>query len=393
MENYIISLFEAFGNYIDMVTKSTQWWLIPAVLGAIWLISIVFTKFINESSILTREFKILTYTILISICVEFVLLSWFIYNWLQTEIYQIDIEKLVHVVSIIVCIIPQVIGYKILANGFEREKILQNINCPVTKGDLNYKNKIAVKEFKKIKIWALLPVISFLILFLPIKQDKSLVSFLLDTSSSMDIHIANGQEILEKSFQSVDNDTDIILSWFSENDPTEDFAKLINTKDRTKLGGVHQYFTNKKSAIKALNTIEFTKETPLYETIWSNYLYTTEISQNKEYVDNIFVLVTDGEDSYLKDATRSFLCEIPQFNEFYQDNINIINLQGLDNTFFDKANECNYIVYEGMDIDSYSTAVKEILGEVTRDYYFPVWLFIFCTLGILIIVFIKPKKY
>ncbi len=393
MEEYLILLFDAFGRYAGAITKSQQWWLIPTVLIGIWLLSIIVTKFIKESIIVTREFKLLSNIIIYSIGVEFLLIIWFIYNWLKTDIYQSDTEKLVHLLSIVVCIIFQIISYRILANGFTRESILQNINCPVTRQDLKSKNKIAVKRFKKIKLWSLIPVLGFLFIFLPIKTDKNLVSFLLDTSSSMDVHIGNGKEILRKSFQNINNDTDIILSWFTENNPSGDFNDLIKTGNSQQLDGVHQYFTNKQSAINALNSIEFTEGTPLIETIWSNFLFTVEHVQNKRYANNIFVLVTDGEDSYFEDEISAFLCEIPQFNSFYQDNINIINLQGANNTFFDKANECSYAVYEGMDIDSYAAAVQEILTGITKDYYFPVWLSIFCVSGMFIVLLIKPKKY
>jgi len=393
MEDYITSLFEAFGNYINVVAESSQWWLILATLAAIWLLIIVSTKFIQDSEVLTREFKILTRIILISICVEFILLSWFLYNWMQTEFYQSDTEKLVHTLCIISCIIIEVIVYKLLANGFEREKIKQNINCPITNGDLVHKNKIAMQQFKKAKLWSIIPTLSFLVLLLPLKKDKNLVSFILDTSSSMDTHIEDGKEILTKSFQNINNDTDIILSWFSENNLKKDFTSLINTKDRSELDGVHQYFTNKESAIESLNTIEFTTLTPLFETIWSNYLYTTEITQNKKYDNTIFVLVTDGEDTYFSENTHNFLCDVSQFNDFYQDNINIINLEGLNNSFFEKAIDCNYTIYEGMDTYSYSQAIQDILKDVKKDYYFPAWLFICCFSGIIILLLIKPKKY
>ncbi len=393
MEEYLILLFEAFGKYIDTMTQSQQWWLVPAVLVGIWLLSMVASKFIKESIIVTRAFKILIHIIICSIVIEFLLVIWFMYHWLKTDIYQSDTEKLVHLFSIIVCIIIQIVSYRVLANGFKRENILQNINCPATRQDLKGKNKAALQRFKKIKLWSLIPAFGFSLLLLPIKMDKNLVSFLLDTSSSMDVHIGNGQEILRKSFQNINNDTDIILSWFTENNPSGDFNNLIRTSNSQQLDGMHQYFTNKQAAINALNGIEFTEGTPLLETIWSNYLFTLEHVQNERYTNNIFVLVTDGEDSYFENEISAFLCEIPQFNNFYQDNINIINLQSANNAFFDKANACSYAVYEGMDIDSYAAAVQEILAGITKDYYFPVWLAVFCVSGMLIVLFIKPKKY
>ncbi|NMH87990.1 hypothetical protein [Flavivirga algicola] len=393
MEEYLILLFEAFGNYMDTVSESQQWWLVPTVLIGIWLLSFTVSKFIKESIIVTREFKILIHIIMYSIAVELLLVIWFMYHWLKTDVYQSDTEKLIHLLSIVVCIVVQIISYKRLANGFKRESILQNINCPATRQDLKGKNKAALQRFKKIKLWSFIPAFGFLLLFLPIKMDKNLVSFLLDTSSSMDVHIGNGQEILRKSFQNINNDTDIILSWFTENSPSGNFNDLIRTRNSQQLDGMHQYFTNKHDAINALNGIEFTEGTPLLETIWSNYLFTLEHIQNEHYTNNIFVLVTDGEDSYFESEISTFLCEIPQFNNFYQDNINIINLQGANNAFFDKADACNYAVYEGMDIDSYAAAVQEILAGITKDYYFPVWLAVFCALGMLIVLFIKPKKY
>jgi len=393
MEDYIVSLFEAMSSYFSMASNSTQWWLVPVTIVLLWLLITISTKFIGDHKVFTREFKIHTFSIVVGVCVELSLIGYFLYSWISTEKYQTDHEKLVHLLCILSCIVVQVMSYKKLANGLQKERLKQNVRHPVTEMDSRRKRKIVTQQFKKMKLWSILPILGFLVLLLPIKRDKNLVSFLLDNSSSMDVHLNNGKQILEKAFKNLDSDTDIVLSWFSENNPRTDFQKLIRSKDQSQLDGIHQYFTNNESAIQSLNSIEFTETTPLYESIWSNYLYTKALVQNKDYTNKIFVMVTDGEDSYFQQESHSFLCAVADFNDFYKDYINIINLQGLDNTFFEKAEDCNYIVYEGMDLDSYSTAIQEILVGVTKDYYFPAWLCILCVSGMTIVLLIKPKRH
>lgn len=203
MEEYLNSLFKVFGNYAYAITNSEQWWLLPVTLVGIWLIVFVITKFIKEDNNVTREFKILLIIIKVSIAVELILVAWFSYNWARTEIYNTDNEKLSHLICIAIAIIIQIIGFVTLSKCFAREKRLRIINCPVTRSNDEEKGKRAKQQFKIMKFWALIPALGFLLLLLP-SNKKSIVSFLLDNSSSMQKHLSNGKEIFANTFYNMD---------------------------------------------------------------------------------------------------------------------------------------------------------------------------------------------
>lgn len=393
MEEYLFSLFQSFGNYVRECVNSVQWWVILVALVVIWFLSLISTKFIRNDTSVTREFKILSTVIIVCAFVELILLSWFSYNWVMTSIYQTDNEKLVHLLSILLCIVIRIVCFTSLSTGFARENKLKNVNTPLTRKDDEDKIKVAKHKYTKLKLWMLLPLLGLLMLLLP-NNNKNIVSFLLDNSSSMEDNLHNGKDILFNSIDNMDENTDIILSWFTEHNPKQDFQSIISENNYERLDGFHRFFADKELAKDALDNIELTGGTPLIETIWSNFLFTREQTESQEYAKRIFVIVTDGLAVYVEDDDiREFFCAIPEFDEFYQDDINLINLDDQShNAFFSKATDCEYPIYEGMDMESYTVSINQILEDVSKDRYYPVWLIIFPVLGLIIILFINAKK-
>ena len=117
-------------------------------------------------------------------------------------------------------------------------------NLPYTSNEQNQYYKIAAVAFHKIKYWLLLPPLAFLILLM---QDTSpkLISVLLDNSSSMENEIQTGREAISSAFNTLDDNTDIVLGWLSEEKiGFENADQLVQIKDYKELNGKSYYFSN-----------------------------------------------------------------------------------------------------------------------------------------------------
>lgn len=393
MQEYFKQLFQSFGDYVGSVTASTYWWVPLVALVALWLFWLVAAKVLDKrrNLQLTREFRLLSVLVVMAAIVQLIIIGAYMYLWAKSTFYATDGEKLVSLLSLALVTAVQVTAFVTLSRGFARERLLRNVQCPITRHDDERKQALAKKRFGRLKLWALLPLLGFLLLLLPDRQ-HNLVSFLFDNSSSMESHIENGKQVLPRVLGKIEGHTDIILSWLSEDDPKLSLSEIVNQTDYSKLEGIHALYQDANMALASLDGIAFTKGTPLVEAIWSNYLFTQQQSGNAEYTRMYFVMVTDGGEGAVGDELQNFLCSVPEYEEFYQGNISIVNLGSAEGPFFDKALECGYEVYDGANLNSYATSIENIFKETFKDWKFPVWLAIFYAMGALTLLFIQPKR-
>jgi hypothetical protein len=254
--------------------------------------------------------------------------------------------------------------------------------------------------FNKSKVWLLAPAAGFLFLLFALNEEDYLLAVLIDNSTSMENNIENGRMALGETIRDLDDNTDLIISWFTDSTgsraPKTRIADVQAVSDARLLNGRHAFFEDHNQAIQYLESIELTAKTPLYETIQSQYLFAQSQTANREYSRRILIMVTDGAESYMNESeVRNMLCADESFDQFWDD-VGIMNLGGdLTWDFYDMAmNNCQYYVEEDATLlSSYEYGIREMIREIIKKWYFPVFLALTYIVWVVICLLIRPKAY
>lgn len=393
MNDFLNNLFNSLGTfYNEMMAKGTQWWIILVCLIMTWLLVIIASKVIRNTNKLSTYFKIYKSGIIGASIIGLILVSTYCYLYGSTNFYYQSGEELIHLLSLIVILFLAANLLHRLSKGFAqgaRDIIVQ----PYTKGEHREFLLKAQSEFKKVKIWMLLPLLGFLALLIGGKP-ANLVSIVMDNSKSMTGVLEDGKQALGTTISDLNDETDIVLSWLTDVKPKRKINELMKVSDPSQLEGQHQFFEDKFQAIDYLETAGTIASSPLLEAMWSNYLFSASQQQALSYERKLLVLITDGDESYMAEDLQNFFCSVTDFDDFF-DEISVINLgTSYDNGFFRKASECGYSIdYDGTSLSTYSSSLNEILGQFKSDYLFVIWMAIISVLLIFSsILFIQPKK-
>lgn len=395
------------------------WLYIAVPLFGIWLAAKVILVLrpgivANEGQkpVLRRVFAIHRAFILSACVVSAVLIALFIYYWTQGFYNTYPLEAS-HLISLSLCLSVSTIAYLQMRGLVSRRKIRDFVKSPVNRDEEQSFAFFARQAFVKTKAFTLLPVLGFLVLSLLQTKSYNLVSFVLDTSSSMGMSndffgeapIETGQVALRRTVQELDPWTNVIISVFEEEHPGKsykpDIHSIVSASDFGALNGKNEFFpgTQKASALAYISTLEddLTGSTPLCETIWSNFLFTRALvsdGQFPNYENIVAIYITDGGDR-LGDAVDGFLCENADFAEFYNvgANINIINLSGgYVSAFIAKSETCGYRIWEGYNAQLFNEALNDILANFKSDWNFVIWLGIVYLVFLAVNLLIVPKS-
>ena len=190
-----------------------------------------------------------------------------------------------------------------------------------------------------------------------------------------------------------------MVSWFS--DPIEENYKtsmreLTSCISINKLNAVNNYFENNQNAINYLQNLISISPTPLFEGIWSNFLFCKSLKDQYQPEQMILIIITDGVETVIPEPEHeNFLfCNDQDFDDCF-DRVSIINLDGdLSSPFFMNAFECGYYIEEdGMSRINYLNALEHTLKHLKKDYNFIIILSTVLVIFIFIILIIPPKKF
>ena len=418
MNELFPSLSNAFLEYINNANfQNSDFWLAIFIpLLGVYLLSVIVlqvgrNKTLQEAYPFLRTFEIHRAVMLSSMAVSAILIGLYIYYWSQ-NLYASRPLQLSHMLSFILVFSIGLLAFYFLREllGFQNRK--NYIKNAITYEEEQENIVLARKQYLNLKWLLLIPIAGFLLLGMLNYKNYNLVSFVLDTSTSMltandigEVPIETGKTALRKTVNELDQWTDVVITKFEDASVKpykESIAEVMSTQGTGVLSGSNQFFlsTEKASTLSYINTLSegLSGDSPLCETVWSNFLFVKELSEtnsDRPYANVVSIIVTDGAGN-LGSEIDGFLCENVEFFDFFDGlgDINVLNLsnQGEYPGFIDLAQQCNYTVWEGYQANDFTTALNDILNNYKSDWTFPIWIVIIYTLLLIIGLLIFPQR-
>ncbi len=399
-------LFSALEGYIiDAKFSSLDFWLYPfgsliavLLLTKIWLSrqdNITVYKTIMQLNLaLVKAASILGILIVGIAC----------YLW-NIGFYKETNLELSHLISLITVLSLIIYGLSQIAKSHSKNGLKNLVSYPLSRYELDKFANFVLTDFKKVRLWILVPLIGFVIFFLIKQQDQNLVSIVIDTSGSMqmanvvgEIPLETGKEALSNTIKMFGDKTDVIITSFEEGNYKQSIAD-ITSSNMESLSGLNDLFygNDKDGLLNYIQTLGLEDSgSPICETIWKNFLFTKQQMDERSYDNIASIIITDGEEavSFFTGGfdISNFFCSDPSYNEFFEpETVSVIDLGTGDNAFIQKAEECGFAVEDGTNMVSYTNALDNILRDFKNLYYFIYWLIIICVIFIIIAFIITPK--
>jgi hypothetical protein len=401
--NLFGSLAEFYADFIKH--NFGDWWTPILVVFIIYILSLIGIKIVKKNKILLSPFRILSVLIIASCLTTFIFISISCYLWSLSDYYITHKTELPHLICLLLSSFFIIGAFLSLRSKFGYNSIKEINAQTYTKEENTRFYGKAAKQFNILKLWTLLPVLAFAMLLFFLNNPANLVSFVIDNSSSMGKNLGIGKQAISKTITELDKNTDIIIGSFSEGNQKNTIKDIINEAEYGKLIGTNNYFSDKGSAIAYLNSISIIESgTPLFETVWKNFLFSRQHADNKNYKNKYLIIISDGDDTAkwvnttpneanFLDELNNFFCTNADFAEFYN-NVSCINMGGdLNLAFFAKAGQCGYYIEEdGTDLKSYSKALDTILDRFKHNWYYIIFMAIIYGVTLIITFAIQPKR-
>lgn len=417
MSTTLDNMTQAFSGYFRTAEPADLlfWVFLLGPLIAIWLISIIALSSRREGfqsegrkGILRRQYKVWESVIVVGSVTAAILVG--IYVTLWTKGFYIENNyQLPHLLSVLTCGIAPVMALLNLRGVTSRGDTKNFVKQPVTQKEEQAFIHSARQSFHKLKLALLLPFLGFLPLLFK-SSPSNLVSFVFDVSTSMEspnqqgeIPLETGKTALLRTVTELTPSTDVIISIFEESGTggrvyKNSIPEILNARQSIDLTGLHQLFkgAERQSALSYIRSLgnTLTESTPLYETIWSNFLFQREMTTGKTYANKIAVYITDGFDN-IQDTPTGFFCENVEFASFYSQEypVHLINLsEGFATKLSEKIETCGYQVWDGFDSRQFNTVLNQVLKKFKEDWAFILWLMVMCAIVALAGAIIIPKS-
>jgi hypothetical protein len=417
MSDVFQSMTQALSGYVRYANPgSLPFWggiFIPVV--AIWILSVIALSARRESyvsegkkGVLRRQFRVWDTIYMVGLVVMAILTATYTFLWMRSYYTNVP-AHLPHLLSIALSGLLALSALWKLKNVTSRDDSLSYIKQPVTHNEEMFFLQLAKQRFSQLKFALLLPFIGLLPLAFK-SSPPNLVSFVFDVSTSMEspgiggeIPLETGKAALRRAVSDLSSNTDIVISIFER--PEErgkpyrsSLREILSATQSSDLTGIHQFFkgAERSGAISYAQTLGYalTESPPMYETIWSNYLYQREMTAGKNYANKVAVYITNGFDQ-LDDQLTGFFCENPEYAAFYsQENpVHLVNLsEGIPTQLGDKVEECGYQVWDGFDSRQFNEVLNNILKKFKEDWAFIYWLVTLCFLIALAGLTVFPKR-
>lgn len=402
MSDFFDQLFEAIATWARNFAESNfqALWVVLAALAGIYLLTVILSRVGEPGFPNSREHFIRRRAIAATCIVTGILIAIYSYLWANTQFYYDNPVQFAHWLSVVACMTLGIILLVSLRGTYYRQNIKSVVVPAFSLGESRKFARGARTLFQNTKLWLLAPAIGFVMLLFYLNKPDYLLAVLIDNSSSMENNIENGKLALGQTIEDLDNNTDLIISWFTDSTgqsaPRKTMAEVQAASDARQLNGRHAFFEDHNQALQYLEGIELTAKTPLYETIHSQYLFARQQTMDREYSRRILIMVTDGAESYMEEnEVGSLLCTDEEYDLFW-DEVGIMNLGGdLGGKFYTKAmDECQYYVEQDATyLSSYQDGVAEMTREIIKKWYFPAFLIITYVIWGIACLLIRPKAY
>lgn len=387
-------------------SKPEFWLHLLLPLLGIWGLSMLLLR-LRKSDDLGRKFFIEKSVFLAAYGMATLLIAGYCINW-SNGFYQVDSLELADLFALSFCLFIGSMSLKSLSGNYQRSNHQNLIGQPLSRSEEEDQLLIAKGKFIQLKKFLLVPLFAFSLLWFFSNKNYQLVSFVLDTSSSMgiesdqgEIPLETGKRALRKTVLEFDDFTDVIITTFQNGDRKNSIDEIINSSESSLKGYNSFYFGEEKTAtINYIGTIGEEKKdlsdySPVCEVVWKNFLFSQKQGMERNYETIASVLMTDGGDNKIVELD-GFFCDHPAYSDFFGSNVNIINLNFYspeDLPFMAKAEECGYAIEMGYDALTFNAALDHILGDFKQNWSFIAWLAIVYFVFMLSSFFINVKPF
>lgn len=394
---YLIEFYHSLGDFSKHLIQGAwqDWWIIPLSIFLLILLSMLLSKSISQSSPQTKEWTLWA-VLLRTVCIlTVVMIATYCYTWANTSYYTREHAEMMHLLALGVLLVCMVYIVSRLAALYRRDRFRHISQPAYTRGEHAAFQLRSRRQFALLKRWLLLPLAGFLLCLLYYQKPDYLVAILLDNSSSMEEELALGKSVIAGTFRELDEHTDVIISSFDMQAGYPVADSILQASSHQQLSGSHYFATDLRQATSVLMATQTQGGTPLYETLWGQYLYASTQARNIAYDSKVLIIVTDGEDAYLSEGQgmASMLCSQSGFDSFWSE-VGIINLGGdLSNTFYRKASACGYYIEEeGNAYYGYKSGIDTLVNPFKHNWYYPLALLVLCLLGLGVAALISPSR-
>lgn len=404
---HINLFFTEFSEYVkqfgDNFQSDALWLPIIITLLAIFLLSIIISKFSFVAKKTTKSFSVSKSIFISSMLSVLVWISIGCYSWANDFKGIIDVSyRFGILLSVIISFLIAIVILSRLRIVFTRHKLKHLTIQPITEISEFNKYLFLKKAFDKIKYWLIIPALGFLFLgFYQIQYN--LISIVIDSSGSMGGgELDKGKEALINTLEQLDFiSTDFVISVSPHENEKEcpgytDFRQLLKIRNPDKLCSYTVLFTN-ESPVEFIRNLDADGNEYIFYAIWQNYLISEQLVADnlKAYDNKVSIIISDFRDADENYFNADICDEAYGFDGFYNGNCFLIDLkEGTPEKFVSEFKKCYPDnVYNGHNIDDYSFALEDIFKDLKgKTYYFIIWLATFYVICSFIIIFINPKK-
>lgn len=398
--------FKSFGSYYRNAQFDTfSFWAFPvgSVL-LIWILTTVGLKFFTKRKKLKTVFVINRAWIASSLIVAGVIIGlicfWWTKNYFSDHPLQLSL-----LISLFVSMLIAIIKLIRLRGYYTQENVKQITDQPKTPSQLDTTITFLKREFRKNKLFFLIPAFGFLMLLFVLNKGSNLISIVLDNTPSQNLSFNDAKSALSQTISQLDDNNQIIVTSFSDNKSTKaSFEEVVKTNNYSPSTDISASFTSKTDANNYISSIALSNGTggsPIQEVVWQNYLFTKQSVGSSTFKNKILLIITDGVENSAVLTANKFFCSSQDYTNFYPpENTYIIdyfnemepNDAKQNALFMQNARNCGYDVQEGKTKDDYSFALNLALTGFQNNWYLIYWTIAILLIMTIIGLIINPKK-
>ena len=405
IKDFLQQFFNAIKKYsANLFQEPVEILYLLISIAVLYLVYVLVLKLFLKKE--KPNWRILYLLVIVPIFLLFSFLIVAIYLWCFTKFFSENPFQLTFLIIELVFLITSFSAFFILSKKFKFKELYKITGIPISTFEVNLFYSKFKKYFKILKLWFLLPIFSFIILFF-CKDPNTLLSIVFDNSTSMGDEFHDQTRAISNTLNYINSNTDIVISYFPICDDCSELQDnlknniddIISETDYDNLLGESEIFFDKNSAIRFIRSDELELSnigSPLAETIWGNFLYTVSETKAKTYKNKHLIVISDGDGFILgKESLINFNIfeqntEEAQLDDYFN-KITLISLsQNGNNNFFNNALEHEF--YDGSNLTNYKKALNEITKNYKKDWHFIFWLAFLYLIFVIPALLINPKK-
>ncbi|PCJ82005.1 MAG: hypothetical protein COA49_03320 [Bacteroidetes bacterium] len=361
-----------------------------------------------------QSIKLTSYLLFIVLLCANVVFIFFYQEFIVDENFALDL-------IVVIALISSTLLIKLFNHTKGRDNINTFIRPQLSLIKKAQVTRLLISKFQKAKLFILvLLTLPFVVLLMQsITETKAEVSILIDNSGSTDESINESRNYLAQAMRTTVDNTTFNISYFPNYNENQceryirklkkDVNEVISELRHENLLGVNYHFSNTGAATSFIQNTPIETSclgSPLIETIWANFLFTTDKENLVTKDKKIFIIITDGAGNLYSETSPT---KVPngfdiftivettsqQSMEDYYNDISIINIGDLyDQYLFEEIKQSSVELLDGYDKESYVNSLLYAIKNIQKRNWCFIYVISFIVILTCVLVFmssINPK--